>query len=212
MRVYNNQAQAHREEYGGLIEIPMVLISAINRETLVSEYLGMWLGKRTEIIQVLDLFTHVISNHTFYVGGLLELPSVQYESGLNVRPLNIRLSAIDDSVLAAFRLYNARGAKIQGWRRTYDNSWNPISIEPWFKGYINNLSVTHPSVGGEASIDAEIVSTAMMLTVSSDLTASDAFYKTRGDAIMKYADNTGTWDVPWGVQDDKDHPEDSSQA
>lgn len=204
MRPVNAAMQAVREARGLIIEIPMVWIEARHRDTNVVEGIGFWKGEDAETITVTDLFTGVAIPRVFYAGGLLDIGAVRHEAGLTIRPVSLTLSGISPAVLIAFREYEARGARVQAWKRGYDPETRaPIGVEPWFKGFINRAPTDRPAPGGLASMSVEVVSAARMLTQVSGRKKSDAEQRKREhegtpDRIRRYKNTAGSWDVPWG--------------
>ena len=203
MRRVDPAAQAIREKRGAIKEVPMVWIGATDRDTGEPRGIGLWRGEDTEVITVTDMWTHVASPRTFYNAGLSTIGSVSHEQGLNIRPVSIKLSAISDAALAAIRQYEARGVPVQGFKRCYDpDTYQPVAVEPWFKGYLNKAPSVRPAPGGEPTLTLEVVSTALLLTISSAATKSDVAQRRRnGDRIRRYKNVAGTWDVPWGSRE-----------
>ena len=112
MRPVNTAAQALRAERAGLAERWMVWIAARHRDTLGLEALGRWSGEDAETITVTDLWTGASATRVFQgAGSLLGVVGLQHQAGLTVRPVRLGLSAIDETVIAAVRLYDARGAR-----------------------------------------------------------------------------------------------------
>lgn len=181
----------------------MVWIGATDRDTGEPRGIGLWRGEDTEVITVTDLFTHVATARTFYSGGLKTIGSVRHEQGLNIRPVTIELSAFHDAVLAAIRQYEARGCPVQGFKRSYNpETGQAVAVEPWFKGFLNRAPTTRPASGGEGTMSLEVVSTALLLTITPAAMKSDAAQRQRlGDRIRRYKNVASTWDVPWGSRE-----------
>jgi hypothetical protein len=140
MRAVNAAAQELRETRGGLAERFMVWIEARNRSSNAVEGLGLWTGEDTEEITALDLWTNTTATRDYQgAGGLLAVSGLQHTAGLEVRPVHVTLSALDATVTAAVREYDARGARVQIWRRTLSAETGlPVGApEPAFKGFVN---------------------------------------------------------------------------
>lgn len=184
-----------------IIAVPMLWIEAKRRDNGRVQGIGLWRGEGSQKIVVTDLFTGLAAARDFHAGGLLEIGPVRFEQGLNVRPIPVRLSAISDAVLIAFREYDARGAKVQAWRRFYDPETRLPVAAPvrWFKGYVNKAPSERPAPGGEAAMSVEVVSTARHLTNASGLKKSHAAQQRReGDMIRQYKGTAREWPVLWG--------------
>jgi len=202
MLTVNATAQAYRERRADLIQIPMLYIESRDFVSGELHGIGLWRGDDIENVSVPDLKTGIPIVRTFYNAGLLSIGDVRYESGLNIRPISISLSAISEAVLVAFRQYNARGAEVQLWRRCYDINRKPIAVEAWDFGYVNTAPSERPTSGGEFSISVEIVSEVRMLTQGSELRKSDQAQRRRlNDAFRQYKAVTVDWTVPWGTKD-----------
>ncbi len=204
MRAVNAAAQAQRERRGALVELQMLWIEARDRASGEVHGIGFWQGEDGEQIRVTDMFTGASEVRTFFNLGLLSVGEIRYETGFNIRPVTISLSALSEPVLAAFRLYDARGARAQIWRRSLDpRSRLPIGEpEPRFKGFVSTSPMDRPEAGGEATIEVQIVSTARLLTFTSERKKSDEAQRLRhDDRFRRYKGTARTWDVPWGVKD-----------
>jgi hypothetical protein len=206
MRATDAAAQAIRAQRKNIYEIPMMWISSRHRGTGSVEGVGLWRGGEVENINVLDLFTKTSAIRTFYNGALIEVGELRYESGFNYRPITVTISALNAAALTAFREYEPRGAQVQGWRRVYNpDTGKPVSVEPWFKGFVNEIPIERPGGGGEFTIELGVVSTAAMLTIASMRRKSDQEQRRRtgaacpgGDRIRKYTNTAAAWEVSWG--------------
>jgi hypothetical protein len=205
MRAVLAAAQTQREQRRAILEIPMVWIEGRDRETHEVHGLGLWGGPDVENIWVTDMFTGASVRRTFYHQGVLGIGSVRNEVGFGVKAVTISLSSINTAVQIAIRGYDPRGAKVQVWKRGYNpDTRKPLGVEPYFKGYINEAPIERPAPGGDAAIEAEVVSTARMLTMTSALLKSHEAQKHRapGDNFRKYKGSAGNWDVAWGQADE----------
>lgn len=203
MRIFNSAAQAVREQRGALLETPMIWLAPRDWDTGDEAGIGFWKGGDVEDITVPDLFTGVSLSRTFYSGGILEIGTIRYTAGFSFDPVTLKLSAISPAVELAFRGYNARGAKVQIWRRCRDPQTRAdLGIEPVFKGYMDETEITRPTPGGEAVLTAKAVSSARLLTISSARVKSDEAQRQRsGDRFRRYKASASAWDIPWGTED-----------
>jgi hypothetical protein len=208
MRPVDPLAQAEREKRSGIAERYMLWIAARNRETNAIEALGLWTGDDTETITVTDLWTGASATRVFQgAGAMLGVAGVQHKAGLDVRPLRLSLSAIDATTTAAVRLYDARGGKVQIWKRTLsaDTGLQVGQPEPLFKGFVNRAPIPRPVAGGEAVLELECVSSVRLLTIPAGRNKSDAAQRLRsGDRFRRYKASVETIDVPWGQEDDRE--------
>ena len=178
-------------------------IVARNRSTDADEGLGLQTGWDSESITVTDQFTGSGVTRTFHgAGEMLGINNLVHETGLNVRPLRVSLSAISPAVENAVRLYDAKGAPFQVWRRVLhpDTGLQVGQPVPVFKGYVDSAPIPRPVVGGEAVIEMEVVSTARDLTLTYGQKKSQAALQRRdaGDKLRQYKASAATIQVTWG--------------
>ena len=184
----------------------MLWIEARNRVTNAVEGLGLWTGEDTEEITALDLWTDSTATRTYQgAGGLLAVSGLQHTAGLEVRPVHVTVSALDATVTLAVRDYDARGARVQIWRRTLSpESGLPVGApEPAFKGFVNRAPIPRPVAGGLATIELECVSAVRLLTIPNGRRKSDAAQRLRDpdDAFRQYKAVQKTVTVFWGMSD-----------
>lgn len=195
-------AQAIRARRTVTFEPAMLWTAARNRTTGAEEGIGLWEGGDVEEIEVTDLFTGQADVRPFYNQAVLSVGPARWEAGLNIRSIPLRISALSAAAINAFLLYEARGARVQAWRRSYDPETTlPVALEPWFRGYMNVATITRPAAGGEGAVDAEVVSSARLLTISSAARKSDEAQRGRGgDRFRQYKASQGAKDVPWALK------------
>lgn len=205
MRLVDARAQAIRERRGALIEVPIVYVEALDGATVVG--VGFWGGDEDAVIRVTSLWTGVRQALPFYgAGAFLDISPIRHEAGLSIRPVTLTLSSLAPAVQEAFRVYDARGARVSIWRRSYDpTNRKPIAVEPWFRGYVDGADFERPAVGGEAQVSVDVVSTARMLTISSALRKSDEAQQARapGDRFRRHKSTIASAEVPWGQKSER---------
>jgi hypothetical protein len=198
----NAAAQAQRELRAGFAVHYLVWIDAKNRDTGQVQGVGFWTGWRSENITVTDQFSGVVQTLPFQAGALIKVKDLRFESGLNIRPVTISLSRLNESVLVAMMEYEPRGAPIQLWKRTYNTNGVPLGVEALDKGSVNKAPSEHPAGGGEWTIEAEFVSDVRSLTVTSTGSKSNESQKKRmGDLIRQHKTVAADWTVHWGTKD-----------
>jgi hypothetical protein len=208
MRSVDSAAQVLRAGRAGLAERKLVWISARDRDTHAVEALGLWTGEDTETITVVDMFTGGTAPRDFVgAGGLLGIDGLQHQSGLNVRPVRLSLSALDATVMAAVRLYDVRGARVQIWNRTLDPETG-LAVgdpEPLFKGFVNKAPIPRPVADGVAVIELEAVSSVRLLSIPRGRRKSEAAQLLRDpdDHFRRFKSGVRSVDVPWGQKDDR---------
>ncbi|MER2507812.1 MAG: hypothetical protein ABTQ27_03535, partial [Amaricoccus sp.] len=167
MREVDAAVQALRVSRAPMGTRQLVWIEARNRATGAVEGLGLWTGEEDEEITVQDRWTGATVTRLFRgAGGLLGVEGIEQRAGFAVRPVTLRLSVIDPTVIAAVRLYDPRNARTQIWRRTYAGETGLAVGHPEarFKGFVDKAPIPRPAPGGEAVIEARLVSAARLLT------------------------------------------------
>ena len=205
MRPVDPRAQAIRERRGALLEIPMVYVETLDGATTVG--VGFWGGDEDAVIRVTSLWTGVRQALPFYgAGSFLDISPIRYEAGIGVRSISITLSSLAPAVQEAFRVYNARGAKLSVWRRSYDPvNRKPVAVEAAFRGFVDGADFDRPAVGGQAQVSVDVVSMARTLTFTSALRKSDAAQQARapGDRFRRHKATIASPEVPWGSRGER---------
>ena len=173
----------------------LVWITARDRLTGVAESIGLWNG--------LDNQSFDIGGPRMYVGAgsILGLESITYASGLEARMHEITFSALSPEIDQAIRAYDARLAPVELHGLLIDPLTNAMIGTPWLalRGWIDEVNITTPAVGGEGSVASKIASAARALTRTLSLKRGDASQQRRGgDRFRRYAEISGTGGVPWG--------------
>lgn len=173
----------------------LVWITAKDRLTGIAESIGLWNG--------LDHQTFDIGGPRAYLGAgnILGLERITYASGLDVRMHEITFSALSPDIDQAIRAYDARLAPIEVHGLLIDPLTNAMIGAPWMalRGWIDEVIITTPSVGGEGSVSVKIASAARALTRTLSLKRGDASQQRRGgDRFRRYAEISGTGGDPWG--------------
>ena len=131
-------------------------------------------------------------------------------AGLQVRPVRVTVSSLDETVTAVVREYDPRGARVQIWLRTLSaDTGLPVGApEPAFKGFINRAPIPRPISGGLAAIELECVSAVRLLTIPGGRKKSDAAQRLRDetDRFRRYKAIQRQVDVWWGSSEKRGEP------
>jgi len=180
----------------GVIAYPLVWVTAKDRSTGVPQSLGLWGGEQSRD------FTISAGSRTYHAAGsLLGVDDITAEIGLNVRFLDVTLSAINEDVAQLVRGYEARLAPVEIHRALFDRDSRALVSEPHriFKGWVNTIDLPTPAIGGDANLTMTLASSSRMLTRPLSLKKSDESQRLRSDdRFRRYADITGQIGVYWG--------------
>lgn len=180
----------------GIVARVLVWVRARDRSTGVEATLGLWNGDDTASITVGGVA------RTYYgAGALLGVDPIVYSAGVQVRMQRVSLSPLSPEVAQAIRGYEPRLAPVEIHRALFDPATMALVAEPhrMFKGWIDDVSITTPEIGGDAMCEVTLASAARALTRTLPLKKSDESQKLRsGDRFRRYADISAAVDVYWG--------------
>ena len=196
MRTFDAPTAAHVSTATGFMARVLVWITAKDRSTGAAVTLGLWNGDDVESITIGGVA------RTYYgAGALLGFEPVLYSSGTVVRSLRASLSPLAPAAAQVIRGYEPRLAPVEIHRALYDVATMTLVAEPHrvFKGWIDEVRITTPEIGGDASCEVTMVSAARALTRTLALRKSDETQKLRsGDRFRRWADVSGSVDTWWG--------------
>lgn len=197
MRTIPSALATARAARGGIECDTLFWITARDRTTGVAESVGLWTGE--------DAITVTIGGEERVyqgAGPIIAAEPIVLSVGLDVRVQKVTLSPISADVEAAVQLYDARFAPIE----IHSIDRNPLTgtliAEPvleW-RGVIDGIETTTPEIGGEATLELSLASSALALTRTLPARRNDAWQSRRGgDRFLRYADVSGTAGDWWGA-------------
>ena len=173
----------------------LVWLSARNRTSGQIETMGLWNGPDHQQFNIGGLRDY------FGAGNILGLDRITYGTGLDVRMHTITLAAISPEVEQAVRAYDVRLSPVEVHGLVIDPLYNVIVGTPWLalRGWVDEVEIRTPAVGGEGGIDLRIASATRALTRTLSLKRGDASQQRRGgDKFRRYAELSGVTSDPWG--------------
>lgn len=196
MRTYDSPTITALQTRAGVIARVLIWVTARNRGTGVPETLGLWTGGY-------DRSFTIGGSPRLYAGAgaVTKISPLTMQSGLGVRMQRVTLSPLSQQVVDLIRTYDARFAPVEIHRALFSTDDNSLIAEPHrvYKGFIDEVEVKQAEVGGEATCDISLASTARLLTRTLPLKKSDATQQLRsGDRFRRYVDVSGSVDVWWG--------------
>lgn len=173
----------------------LVWITGQDRATGLPQSIGLWNGLDNQQFDVGGLRDY------YGAGNILGLDRINYGTGLDARMHTLTLAAISPEVEQAVRAYDARLAPVEVHGLLIDPLYNTIVGTPWLalRGWVDEVEIRTPAVGGEGGIDLRIASASRALTRTLALKRGDASQQLRGgDRFRRYAEISGTATVAWG--------------
>jgi hypothetical protein len=135
-------------------------------------------------------------------GGLLQVAPIVYQVGLDPRTHRIQLSPLDPAVAQLFRGYDTRLAPVEVHRALMDPETGDLIAEPrrLIKGRLDKAPIPTPEIGGQVTIEAEVVTSLIDLQSTGTTLKSDAQQRLRsGDRFRRYNAISGEIPVTWGT-------------
>ena len=179
----------------------LLWVSAQNRATGAIETMGLWTGDDHQD------FTIKGESRTYYgAGSVLEIEGIRRAAGLDVRTLQVKVSAISPEVEMLIRGYDARLAPVEIHRVYFDPATDRPLAAPHriFKGWIDEIDLPTPAEGQVAAAKIKLASNARAGTRGLTLKKSDESQKLRrlaggaADRFYQYTDVSGAVPVRWG--------------
>lgn len=196
MRSFDANTAAHISSATGFYARVLIWIIAKDRSTGAPTPLGLWNGD-----DVLSFTIGGVARTYYGAGALLGIDPIIYGSGTFVRTTRANLSPIAPEVAQVIRGYDPRLAPVEIHRALFDAETMALIAEPHrvFKGWIDEVRITTPEIGGDASCEVTMASAARALTRTLPLKKSDETQKLRGsDRFRRWADISALVDVYWG--------------
>lgn len=162
---------------------------------------GFWTGRDAAILQVIDPATGGVLTRPYAAAGhLIAIDPVLHATGLDIHPVELRLSPLSTEVDQALRAYALRGAAVEIHRLWLDyDSRAPLApAHVWLTGRINRIIWPLPEPGGSGALRVTVVPATRDLTLGNPETISDPVQSRRdGDRLLRYVGVAGTIEVPW---------------
>lgn len=174
----------------------LIWIRARDRVSGAEQALGLWTGDDSAQFTI-----NGQSRSYAGAGALLSIDPIISQSGLLVRMSRITLSPLAPEVAQAIRGYDPRLAPVEIHRALFSPDTFNLVAEPHrvFSGWIDELVINTPEVGGEATVEVTLASSARALTRGLPIKKSDETQKRRsGDRFRRWADISAAVDVYWG--------------
>ncbi len=201
VRVLDVDTQGATRTRSAILPRNFLVVTAKDRGTSESASYGFWDDAETVSVDVVneDGATETLSFAGD--GAVLSIPPIPMRIGLEVRTIEISLSAIHPAVQDMVRGSDPRGAKIELYRGLLDPGTNVLVAPPRirFLGKVNETPIATAAAGGESTITLRVVSHTRELTRTNPAKKSDAQQQLRdGDRFRRYAGVVADWDIWWG--------------
>lgn len=191
-----------------LVKRTLFWIVARDRDTGDPQSIGFWDDLGTVTLSVKEGLTlSTVSREYIGSGTLIEAGRIALTSDISVRPLEIRLSQIDESVALAVRGYDARNARVEVHEAMFDPATRSLiaAAEPLFVGYVDTLRVITPAESQDGAIEITCVSHTRDLTRANPAVRShvDQVLRSSTDSFFRDSGAVGEWEIYWGRQNQK---------
>jgi hypothetical protein len=181
---------------GGLVSRVLVWFQARNRTTSAVETIGLWTGADNQT------FTVEGQARSYYgAGNIIDVPPVVYKTGLDVQVYRLGITSITDEARQLIRAYDPRFAEVEVHRALFDPLTRALIGAPHrvLAGTIDEVDLSRPPAGGQASCYLSVVTTARLLTYGLPNKNSHANQKRISeDKFLRYADAQA--EVWWGTK------------
>ena len=201
VRVLDSGTQGAIRNRSAIVPRNFIVITAKDRDSSDAVVHGFWDDADTVAVNVLDEDGATVSRTFAGDGAVLSLDPIPMRIGLEVRTVQLVLSALHADVLDLVRGDDPRGAKVEIYRGLLDPKSGVLLAVPRirFLGKVNAAPVATAAVGGESSVKLAIVSHTRELTRTNPAKKSDAQQQLRsGDRFRRYTNVAGDWDIWWG--------------
>jgi hypothetical protein len=203
VRVLDVDTQAAIRDRTGLRPRNFIVITAKDRDDGDPSIRCFWDEAETVAANVLDESGDLVSRNFVGDGSIVRVDPIPMRIGLEVRTIEIVLSAIHPEVENLIRGDEPRGAKVEIYRGLLSLSTGLLVSAPRirFLGKINEAPIQTAAAGGASTATLRVVSHTRELTRTNSARKSDAQQKLRsGDRFRRYSGKAGQWitDIWWG--------------
>lgn len=203
VRVLDVDTQAAIRDRTAIRPRNFIVITAKDRVTGDPSVRCFWDEAETVAVNVIDEVGDTVSHNFVGDGAILNVDPIPMRIGLEVRTIQIVLSALHGEVQNLVRGDEPRGAKVEIYRGLLSKSSGLLVAAPRirFLGKINEAPIDTAAVGGESTVTLRVVSHTRELTRTNPAKKSDAQQKRRsGDRFRRHSGKAAQWlaDVWWG--------------
>lgn len=179
-----------------------VYITGKDRSTGLPASVGLWAGLDTVTFTLIDGETGAEVTRDYTGSGtLLSISAIPLTNDFTIQTVKLTLSGVSDAVALAVRQYEPRLAKVDIHRICLDlGSGSPIDSAPChFFGRCNDLDITDPVKGNDATIEMDVTSYLREATRTNPAKRSDESQKLRSsDRFRRYSGTAYQAQIFWG--------------
>ena len=198
MRTFAAPTSAYLASRAGVVSEQLLWVRARNRTTGAEETYGVWTGEQDATFTINGVA------RSYYGGSAMaKMEVIVAQVGMAVRLQRVRLNPLHPTVAQMVRGADPSLAPCEVHRALFSPTTGALVDEPHrlWKGIVNKTPIPTPAIGGEASCELELASSAYRLTRSLAVVKSHETQKLRsGDLFRQYQDIAGDIPVWWGME------------
>ncbi len=203
VRALDTDTQTAIRDRRGLRPRNFIVITAKSRSDGSASVRCFWDEAETVSVNVLDENGDLTSHDFTGDGAILGMDPIPMRIGLEVRTIQIVMSALHPEVENLIRTDEPRGAKVEIYRGHLSLNSGLLVSSPRsrFLGKINEAPIETAAAGGESTVTLRVVGHTRELTRTNPSRKSDAQQRLRsGDRFRRYSGKAGQWlaDIWWG--------------
>lgn len=203
VRVLDVDTQAAIRDRSAIRPRNFIVVTAKDRVTSLPSVRCFWDEAETVAVNVIDENGDTVSHNFVGDGAIVNVDPIPMRVGLEVRTIQIVLSALHSEVENLVRGDEPRGAKVEIYRGLLSRSTGLLVAAPRirFLGRVNEAPIDTAAAGGESAVTLRVVSHTRELTRTNSARKSDAQQRQRsGDRFRRYSGKQRQWlaDIWWG--------------
>jgi hypothetical protein len=192
---------------GTVVARTLVSLTVKDRLTGNPVPLGFWMDAGPESFAVINPRTGATETRAFAGDALISVGDIPLISDISVREVEVVLSAIDDTVQAAVRNYDARNAPVE-IHRVYLDPITMKQVAPArsrFLGQVDTAPIETAAEGGASTVTLSCTSTTQELRRRNPDVGSheSQILRNSTDDFERDAGVVGEWTLFWGKKQEK---------
>jgi hypothetical protein len=201
VRVLDVDTQAAIRDRRGLVPRNFIVFTAKDRDTGAASVRAFWNDAETVAVQVRNETGDLVAHDFTGDGAILSMDAIPMKLGLEVRTIQITMSALHAEVQNLIRGDDPRLARVEIYRGLLSPASMLLVAPPRlrFLGQVNGTPIDTAPAGGESTVTVKVVSHTRELTRTNPARKGDEQQRRRsGDRFRRYTSVAGDWPIWWG--------------